>query len=211
MSKELDRIKKLAQGVGIDIDVVLGEIANEVARKLPKQPAEADWQKMVEDVSMKVEARVGAKLADVLQAVKASADGSKPDTEGIIKGVANLLQPQIVEAARQASETVFKANSQALFQQLEEKLKQGAGVTTSEQTIGNMSAGGLLQALLANSDGIAKLIAAFRPQSTDAKIAEQLTTVFKWHSLLSKLESGKANIDELQSNITQITAPKPQP
>jgi len=199
---QLNQLLGLAKNVGVDVD---GEkLLEELSLVMISRYPQIDEVALMEKIAIRVETRVATKLSDVLEAVKVSADGSKPDTESIIKGVANLLQPQIIEATRQASEAVFTANSQGLLRQLEEKLKQQAvDVPTPEQPLGNMSAGGLIQALLANSDGIAKLIQAFRPpQSTDAKIAEQLGLMLRYHKILGSLEQGKGNIDEIESLIS---------
>ena len=206
---QLNKLLGLTQKVGIDGKKLLEELSQAVISRLP-QPTEIDWQKVTEDVSLKVEARVGAKLSDVLEAVKASTDGSKPDTEGIIKGVAGLLQPQIVEAAKQASEAVFAANSQALMQQLEEKLKQRAtGTAPQEQTIGHTSVGGLIQLLLANSEGIARLVQAFRPPPTpEVRAAELLGMSLRLADKIDRVKSGKAQIDELTKDISDSLTKK---
>lgn len=200
---QLNKLLSLTQKVGINGEKLLEELSQAIISRLPQlQPV--DTAALIETVSLRVEARVGAKLSDVLEAVKASTDGSRPDTEGIIKGVAGLLQPQIIETTKQASEAVFAANSQSLLQQLEEKLKQQATpVATREQPIGSMTAGNFFQTLLANSEGIARLVQAFRPPPTpEVRAAELLGMSLRLADKIDKVKTGKAQIDELTKDIS---------
>ena len=206
---ELSQLMNLASTVGINGDKLLKELSQAIISQLPP-PVEIDWQKIIGDVSTKVETKVAAKLAEVLEAVKISTDGSKPDNESIIQGVASLLQPQIIQAANQASEAAFAVNSQALIQQLEERLKPPeTEVTTREQSVSNMSAGSLLQALLAQSENIAKIVQIFRPQPTpEIKAAELLSMSLRLADKIDKVKSGHAQIDELTKDISDSLAQK---
>ena len=205
---ELSQLMSLASTVGINGDKLLEELSQAIISRLP--PVEIDWQKLIGEVSTKVETKVAAKLAEVLEALKVSTDGSKPDNESIIKGVANLLQPQIIQAANQASEAAFAVNSQALIQQLEERLKPPeTEVTTRGQAISNMSAGSLLQALLAQSENIAKIVQIFRPPPTpEIKAAELLSMSLRLADKIDKVKSGHAQIDELTKDISDSLAQK---
>lgn len=217
----LESLKGKAAMIGLDIEEVAAELVDRVIQKLPPAPQPADEAPLIEKVSAAVEERIATKLAQVLEAVKASTDGSKPDTEGIIKGVATLLQPQIVEAAKQASEAVFASNSQALLKQLREELQQanpGVGDNPGDGRVapntGQINIGSLLDLILKTDDKgnlvITQIINALRPQkSSDEKIAETIGGIFKWHNLLTRLEKGQADVNTLQQSLTEITTKKP--
>jgi len=206
MSKEYNQLKKQAAGIGLDLDIIVDEIVKATIKKLPPP---VDEVALVEKIGAAVEAKIAIKLSEVLEAVKASSGESKPNTEGIIKGVAALLQPQIVEAAKQASEVVFAANSQALMNQIQEKLQEAKTKAEPGVSIGNMSAGGLIQALLANSEGIAKLISVFRPPPPpEVKAAELLGMSLRLAEKIDRVRSGKAQIDELTEDIQKGLTPK---
>ncbi len=209
---EIDKLRSQAKISGLDVDGLIGEIAEEVAKKLPVQPP---LDEIIEKASLATESRIAVKLTNVLEEIKASADGNKPDSEAIIKGVASLLQPQIVEAAKQAVQVAFQdpeiaRQMAAQAKQIFENTARDAGVTTpAGQPIGNMTLGGLFQVLLGNVEGIAKLVQAVRPtHSTDEKIADTLQGIFKWHNLLTRLEKGQTDVNALEKGITEITGKK---
>ena len=204
----LESLKEKAAMVGLDFDQIKNELVNEVISKLPRP---VDEKALVEEISATVEARVAIKLSEVLEAVKASTEGNKPNTESIIKGVNSLLQPQIVEAAKQASEVVFEARSQVLLNQLQEKLQQAKPDAGTEQPVSNMSAGGLIQALLANSEGIAKLIQAFRPQPQPTVVlADEISKLYRFNRIFDDMKKADVDADTFDKKIHEGLAKKPQ-
>ena len=204
----LESLKEKAAMVGLDFDQIKNELVNEVISKLPRP---VDEKALAEKISATVEARVAIKLSEVLEAVKANTEGNKPNTESITKGVASLLQPQIVEAAKQASEVVFEARSQVLLNQLQEKLQQAKPDAGTEQPVSNMSAGGLIQALLANSEGIAKLIQAFRPQPQPTVVlADEISKLYRFNRIFDDMKKADVDADTFDKKIHEGFAKKSQ-
>lgn len=219
MGKELNKIQRLAKLAGhkVDADALFAEVAEEVVKRMPAPPA-VNTEAFLEDVAVRVEARVGAKLAEVLDSLKTSS-GEKVDTKVIIDGVASLLQPQILQASKQAAEQVFEANAKVLLKQINDQLQPQPGQpeeapgdgTTPVGGLAGMSLGGLLQFALGHAEEIAKLAEVFKPKaSADQKIAEALLPILKWHRVLNQLEAGKGSTDALEKSLAEIVT-KPQP
>jgi len=200
----LESIRTKAALIGLDVDVVRDELVSAVIQGLPPP---IDEVALIERVSATTEAKIAVKLAEVLEAVKASTDGNKPDTEGITKGVAALLQPQIAEAARQASEQVFAANSKAFFEQWEEKLKQqanpGSGAVSGQPQDNNMFN------LISLADNLFDKYIKYKTvtQPPIGPGLEQLRAAMRLADIVNKLQRGEKSIEELGSAIEATQQP----
>ena len=195
----------------MDLDQAMAELAEQIRAGMP---APVDEAVLVERVAARVEEGVASKLGQVMETMRAT-EGEKVDTEKLTQGVADLLRPQMAEAAKGAAEQVWKANGQALMQAIAQEL-QAKGQGGREQSadggtpVGTMNIGDLLRFALGHADEIAKLAQVFRPQkSADERIAETISSVFRWHKVLLNLEKGQASTDELEKSLASIvTKPK---
>ncbi len=220
MGKELNKIERLAKLAGqrLNTQAILEEIAEEVVKRLPPAPPSIDPDTLMEQVAVRVEARVGAKLGEVLESLKTSS-GEKVDTQAVITGVASLLQPQILQASKQAAEAVFEANAKVLLKQINDQLQahvQAQGTETpgdgAAPVVGlaGMSLGNLLTFALGHAEEIAKLAEVFKPKaSADQKIAEALGSIFKWNKVLNQIKAGTGNEDEIAKSLANIAAKQP--
>ncbi len=220
MGKELDKIKRLAKlgGKKIDAEALLAELAEEVGKRLPPPVPAIDPDTLMEQTAVRVEARVGAKLGEVLESLKTK-EGEKVDMKVIIDGVVAVLQPGIIKASKQAADAVFEANSKVLLKQINDQLQAqqaqpGEAPSDGDTPVGaipKMSLGGLLQFALGHAEEIAKLAEVFKPKaSADKKIAEALLPILKWHRVLNQLEAGKGSTETLEKSLADIVA-KPEP
>lgn len=215
---ELKKLLSLASGTGIDPEGLLIELAGEIARRLPD-----NTEKVAESLVEKVQGRLSAQLSESVEAIKGMvAAGAQPvDVEKIINGVANTLKPTIIEVAKNTVSEAFVANSKALtsevyrvmdarFNELKTAASgNGEGSASAVISGTKLDIGNLVAQLLANADGISKLVAAFRGTGgADQQIASQLQTIFRWHNVLTKLESGKATSEELTKGIADIAKSK---
>lgn len=216
---QIEKLKGKAKVLGLDVDALLEELVNKVVASLPPPPP-VPLDEITEKVAVRVETSVAVKLAEVLDTLKQTTDGSKPDITTIVQGVASLLQPQIVQASKQAAEAVFEANAKVLLKQINDQLQahvQAQGTETPGDgatpvaNIGGMSLGGLLQFAVGHAEEIAKLAEVFKPKaSPDQKIAEALGSIFKWNKVLNQIKAGTGNEDEIAKSLANIAA-KPQP
>ena len=200
-NKQIDRLRKIAPAAGFDVDGLIGEIVDQVKAALPPQPS---LQELEEKVSLAVEARVGAKLDEVLTALK---DKPGVDPDAITKSVAEMLGPSI----QQASEKVLQANIAGIVaevnRQLDERLKTAQGNHQSSPLDGagqqaGQSLMGLVAYLLDRSTDVGNLIKAFRPEVTpEVRIAEQVGLAFRLHTAIGKIASGQATENDIQSLI----------
>lgn len=210
MGAEIDKLKAALQAFGVEglnIDGIVMELGEEVLKRLPPSP---DLNSLTESVKARVSAELGAKLGEVLEAVKNKGDGAAIDTEGIIKGVAGVLQPKLLETAKTVVEQAFVTNKEALLgeltQRLAEQFKQGSpqsGVGISGTTIG-----GLFQMLMPHLAEIKEIVQMFRPPPGPEVQAGQLIGMsFRLADHINKLSKGGDNVQALGQEISNALAP----
>ena len=209
---QLDKLFDLTSKAGIDGSALLEELSQAIISRIPPP---VDETALIERTAVAVEARIGVKLAEVLEKMETSGDSNKPDSEAIIRGVAILLQPKLQEAAKQAAEATFAANAQSLKNQIQEKIQQKQEEIQQKQkeqanpanpsgdgAPGNLGFSDLARYLLANVDSIVKLIQALKPAPTpEVKAAELLGMSLRLADKIERVKSGQAQISELTKDI----------
>jgi len=209
---QIDKLMKLGGTVGLNGDQLLDELSQEIASRLPPSP-EINWEAIVEKISLRVETRVAVKLSDTLAAIQQA--GNDPQRIGdVVKGVAELLQPQIGDAANKAAEMVFQANAKALLAEVskrqevidkkladlmqfgEDGAAPAAGSTNLDSLFGKFVAN--LPALV---DAYAKIMAARQPPI--AAGLEQLKIAFKLADSVNRLQKGESSIAEIGKAISE--------
>ena len=211
---EIKKLRSKAKLLGLDTDKLLDELAQAVVSRLPLQESPVVD---IEQIVAKVEGRVGPKLEAILDALKTN-EGTPLDPQQIITSVAALLQPEILKA----SEAVFARQKQALFDQMnslfeaERKRQQPGADGAAEHGPDEVSQGGIsvlafFDHVLERSDKIAQLVDIFKGKKTSNElIAEQIGNVFRWHKLISGMERGQLNAEDLQKEINQLTPKTPK-
>lgn len=204
----LAELKSKARFAGIDADALIAELVNEIVGRLPPQPDEAA---LALRVTEQVEASMGSRLQSFLDNLTAK-EGASPslDTQAVVSGVVAVLEPKLGQAAMKAAEQVWQVNSVALKEQvaglisLAQPPQDGAG-SLSERS-GGVDMRSLLAYAIDNADGIAKLAAIMRPQhTTEQRLAEQLMTAFRLHTIFGKLEKGQLGAEELERSLLGLT------
>jgi len=212
--RQIDSLKAKAALLGLDVEALVNEIVEEAAKK--QLTSTLDEDALVERVTTQVEERLAAKLAEVLEVVKASSS-EKVDTKGIIQGVVELLNPTLAQVSKKAAEETFQANSQALITQMVTELKarqvqssaaSGDGAApTPASGLGSMNMMELVQYAVANSKGIAELVQAFKPaKSVDQQIGDRILDIFKWTRALDKMRNTQSSIEDIEKSIAEIVA-----
>lgn len=204
MGKQLKKLEKVVLPAGLELSGLLAEIAEEVAKLLPPQ---IDPDTLVEQTSLRVSAEVAHKLSEVTESIAGMAQRGQVDQDALIKGVAALLQPQLKAAGDRAAAEAIAAAKQATQQvlaDLEAKQAKQPSEDGSNVAVGQMS---LLNWVSANTDGIAKLIEAFRPKPTlDDQMISGLVRIFRMNDVVDKLKSGERDVNKL-TQIYKSTAP----
>jgi len=211
------RLPQSQPAPAIDVD----EIVNKVTARLP------DFKVMSDKISVAIESHLAVKLDEVMGLVQQSmsAQGTPPDPTSIIKGVAAVLQPQILEASKVAAETVFSANQKALLDEvnkaMESKFSQlqatapqpdpnaaGAGAPVGRPGMGS----GLMQMALSNPEGLKGLAEAlkaildvFKPAPAPASAAlNDFSRFMNFHDLMTKIEKRTATSDDIAKGIGNV-------
>ena len=206
---QLELLKAKGALIGLDVEALENEIVEKVVSRLPVPPA-VDEDALAEKVRVKVETVVALKLDEVLEAMKQSADGSKPDSESIIKGVVRFLQPQIEEATKQANEAVKAVNS--FVQQAEERLKLQADNSNSDgsnppnRTGFGLDFSGLGDLLIKGIEAWAKL----RPQQQNVALADALSRMYRFNKLFDDLKKADVDADTFDKKVHESFTKKTQ-
>jgi len=213
---QIEKLLALAPAAGIDGEKLVEELVQLITNRLPPPPKEIEWEAVIEKLSVKVETKIASKLADTLDAIKQAGGDSAQQQGEVIKGVAELLRPEVVSAANKAAEIAFQANAKGLTdafsKQIDAKLAavQPGGDNTGSNPA-NMSLGGLFGQVITNLptfiDAYAKIQAARRPPELAG--FEQLRNAFRLADSIRKLEKGESTIEQLGKDIAE-TQPKPK-
>lgn len=199
MGKELNRIKKMASGAGIDVDILVKEIANEVAKVMPPPPVPVDEDSLM----TKFEARFAAKIGEVLEAVKGMGSGEKVDTQAVIEGLAQVLQPQIVEIARKTVADAFNAEKNSFYEALNQRAEAEAKKTVPTTPTGDGGTTDVNIIALANTlfDKWLRYKEVTKSGTADAE------TMFKWLNLGLRMGKGGVDAESFISAAKEITKP----
>ena len=203
---QIAKLKSKAKVIGIDADALVEELTDEVVSRLP-QP-QVDMDALAQVLLLRLEGAIAAKLEEVIAAVQPN-PGEKVDGQALVQGVAKLLEPQIVEAAKKAADAVFEANRQALLKQIQEKLPQNPQATEASPAGQNPGQGlslrEILNFTLSNASDIAKLIEAVRPkQSPLQQLAFEVTRAFRLADIIAKAKDGKIGVEEIEKSIAAL-------
>lgn len=211
---QIDQIRAKAKLVGFDVDAIITELTDTVVEKIKPMLKPPDVAQIIEQVSMKVEAKVSVELAEVMESVKTVAANPGVNIKEVINGVSEVLKPIIIEQSQKAAETVFQSNSKLLMETINAQLKASQEEARSEPgaeaTKKPAGAGisDLLSIILQNADKLKDLVAVFRPApAPETQIASNIAQIFKWHSLLTKVEKSGGNTDELAKEISATLQP----
>ena len=205
---QIEKLESLAGKVGIDGKKLIEELSQAVINRLPPSPEKIDWQKVTEDISQEVEARIAAKLDHTLEAI-AQSNNNPQQSEGVIKGVVELLRPELNAAADKA----VAAHSRGLREQIEAKYAaaraaqlggDGAG-SGSANGVGNTPIKDFFSQLMANLPQLADAYAKIKQAGQPPTLAgfQQLQTAFKLADSINRLQKGEATIEQLGKEIAE--------
>lgn len=206
MGKEINRLKRTAKGIDVNVDAVISEMADEVIKRLPPP---IDEKALVENVAITVEARVGAKLSEVLDALKVSKDSGKIDTELIVKAVTAQLQPQVVEATKRANDAVIQVNDAvAQVNQFLEKVEQAGQAKSSNNSDSANKTGLSLTDLADVAVKVAEAFAKFRPQPT-ITLADEWSRMYRGYKLFEDLRKADVDVETFDKKVHETFPKKP--
>lgn len=247
--KLLKKLKSFEMMIGCTTEDLLTALAMEIGARLPQSPVNIDElavkvakllpdaNALSEKIRIAVESKMAGKLDEVMATVSKGMDQNKIDPQSIIAGVAALLQPQIVEAAKTAGEAVFQANSKALIENINKVMEQRfqelaavESVTPSEVTTGTeraaagvrpggpSMAGTLLQMATTNPEGlkgladtIKSIIEIFKPAAPAGGALNEFNKYMMFHDLMTKIEKRTATPDEIQKGVQSVFTGTPSP
>ena len=175
---ELDKLKALAAGVGIDAGLIVNEIAGAIKESIE-----------VPDIDSVKEELVG-KLDTAIKAIQENQAKIANDVGEAFKALPAQIQSQV--------ETQFRANTDSLVEQLVTQFKEkGTSIANSGDNSGAGSAIGriLNQASIAD---ILKAIELWKAPSSDQQLAGVMKTFLQGMNFGSKLKSGTMSPDEVE-------------
>ncbi len=233
----LKKLKGLEMVLGCSAEDLLSVLALEIGARLPQQEnvnlddlalkvvkliPPVDINSISQKISIAIETKMAGKLDEVMSLMQKGLSEAKPNPEGIIQGVAAILQPGIAQAAQQAAEAVFTANAEALKKNiataLDTRLKELSAAGTASQVVapGNSGvpgmSGGLMQMAMSNPEGLKSLAEAlkgiidiFRPSqpAANANVVE-FNRLMSFHDLMTKIEKRVATPDEISRGVSQV-------
>ena len=196
MGKNLKKLEKIAGPAGIEVGGLVSEIADEVIKRLPPP---IDPAVLLEQTVERVSALVAHKLSEVTESISGKIDAGAIDQSGLIKGVAELLQPNLKAAGDRAATEAIAAAKQAVEQvkaDLEARLpkvpEDGAVVAAGSSA---SSWGGMVRE---NKEFILEVVKLFRPQqSADEKIVDEGLRLMRLTDSLIRMRDGERDRGKL--------------
>jgi hypothetical protein len=219
---QMDTIRAKAKMIGLDVDVFVNELTDSVINQITPLLKVPDARAIAETVTLQVESKLATKVAELMDSIHnlAASQGSNApmDIKAVVDGTAKVLEPiitkLITDQSQKAAAAVFQANSKvfmdAVKTEIESHLPASGGENTENSNVnkGNhgVAAGSVLKELLAmalsNAEGLETLVRIFRPSPpAESQIGNQLSTIFRWHGLLNKIEKGGMSSEELSKEI----------
>jgi hypothetical protein len=175
----------------------------------PKSDLSPEAAKIVEVVESGISDRLDSIVAGVNQTLaslnralsenKEAIEELRVKTQNAVATMPDLINDQ-VEAKLMAN---IKSIQEQINEQFETKFKAAMGSGGG----GGAAPGDGLGSILSQTPRIIEIINAFRQPTTDQAMMSQMSFVMKWHKLLSSLEKGGGDTDELSNRITETFAP----
>lgn len=223
MGKQLDNIRKKGTMFGVNfseaLDELKSEIVQEITQSIGPQP---DVNAITDKVAAKVLGEVGVRLTEAVEKITRDLSGAKIDTGSLTQGVADLLLPQLNVAIQKASADQFQANFKTLqaelYKQLDAKvnqIRQSQNEDEPENHTQKTGSGGnwladIVKSVLDNPEGLKTIVEIFKPApAADTQMASTISNIFRWHKVLSQVESGKISSEELGKELSSTFTPPP--
>ncbi|MDD4961008.1 MAG: hypothetical protein PHX07_02100 [Candidatus Marinimicrobia bacterium] len=229
----LENLRKLAKLSGVDIDEAFEEIKTEIVERikplLNQSPAPAvDVKELASEVLPALteqihthinksvadtETRIGLKLAEALEAIQKqlttiTASKAGVDSNTIIQGVVQVLQPEIVKASQEAADAVFQVNAKSMMEAINAQLSARMEQAQSPRS----PAGGLLGGILNNPEIMSKLLDKVlgAPAAPQNAFMADFSRMMGFHDLMTKIEKRVATSEDIAKGFQNITSPNPQ-